>query len=86
MSKKSLVPVNVLASGVEPAGQHAGDLYFDTETQSLKLFNGVVWIEFLAVIPGLDGGLPSTVSFASSLDGGAVNQVVFEGTISGGAA
>jgi len=85
MSKKALVPVNVLASGVQPVGQHAGDLYFDTETQALRLFNGVVWIEFMAVIPGLDGGNPATMSFAETLDGGLPNQVLFEGTISGGA-
>ena len=84
MSKKALVPVNVLASSVQPTGQHAGDLYFDTESESLKLFDGVRWIEFLAVIPGIDGGVPSTMSFAEDLDGGVPNQVVFEGTISGG--
>ena len=85
MSKKALVPVNVLASGSQPVGQHAGDLYFDTETQALRLFNGLVWIEFMAIMPGLDGGLPSTMSFTETMDGGAPNQVLFEATISGGA-
>lgn len=86
MSKRALVPVNVLASGVQPTGQYAGDLYFDTETETLKLFNGVIWLEFAATAQPIDGGLPSTASFASTLDGGEANQLTFDGSINGGAA
>jgi hypothetical protein len=34
MSKKALVPVNVLATPSEPTGQYKGDVYFNENTQS----------------------------------------------------
>ena len=54
MSKKALVPVNVLAKGSAPSGQHAGDLYFDTTDESLYTYTGSTWS---AVSGGdIDGG------------------------------
>ena len=54
MSKKALVPVNVLAKASAPTGQYAGDLYFDTTDVSLYAFTGSTWS---AVSGGdIDGG------------------------------
>lgn len=54
MSKKALVPVNVLAKASAPAGQYAGDLYFDTTDESLYTYTGSAWS---AVSGGdIDGG------------------------------
>jgi hypothetical protein len=75
MSKKSLVPVNLLASPSTPTGQHAGDSFFDTDSGTLKIFTGVVWLEFLpkAFIDELlfiNGGDASTPSYSDNTDGG----------------
>ena len=45
MSKKALVPVNVLSSNHEPTGLYAGDVYFNENTQSLFIYNGGSWVE-----------------------------------------
>jgi hypothetical protein len=58
MSKKALVPVNVLASGSRPAGRYAGDVYFDTSDVSVLVYTGTSW----TAIPNgnLDGGTPTS--------------------------
>ena len=45
MSKKALVPVNLLNSAGNPAGPtfQAGDLYYDTTLQSVYVYNGTTW-------------------------------------------
>jgi hypothetical protein len=59
MSKKALVPVNVLASGYEPTGQYEGDLFFKSTEKSLYAFDGTNWNP-------VSGG---------SIDGGAVDAI-----------
>jgi hypothetical protein len=59
MSKKALVPVNVLASGSEPTGQYEGDLFFKSTEKSLYAFDGTNWNP-------VSGG---------SIDGGAVDAI-----------
>jgi hypothetical protein len=58
MSKKALVPVNVLASGSQPAGRYAGDVYFNTTDVSMLVYTGSSW----TAIPNgnLDGGTPTS--------------------------
>jgi hypothetical protein len=58
MSKKALVPVNVLASRSQPAGRYAGDVYFDTSDVSVLVYTGTSW----TAIPNgnLDGGTPTS--------------------------
>jgi hypothetical protein len=43
MSKKALVPVNVLAKASAPSGQYAGDVYYDSTDTSLFVYTGSVW-------------------------------------------
>lgn len=58
MSKKALVPVNVLAKASAPSGQYAGDLYFNTNEIALYTYTGSIWS---AVSGGnVDGGSAST--------------------------
>lgn len=45
MSKRALVPINVLASNTAPTGQHAGDLYFNPDNHNLYVFDGIIWTE-----------------------------------------
>jgi hypothetical protein len=53
MSKRALVPINVLASNTEPVGQHAGDLYFNPDDHNLYVFDGIIWTE-IATTPSFD--------------------------------
>ena len=58
MSKKALVPVNVLASGSQPTGRYAGDVYFNTSDLSVLVYTGSAWT---AISNGnLDGGTPTS--------------------------
>ena len=85
MSRKALVPINVLSSGVEPTGRYDGDVYFNSLSQSFVVYNGVTWLEFLpntqpvtedggvvgsAQPDDLDGGIPGTTDFETTFDGG----------------
>ena len=85
MSKKALVPINVLSSGVEPTGRYDGDVYFNSLSQSFFVYNGVTWLEFLpttqpvtedggvvgsAQPDDLAGGIPGTTDFETTFDGG----------------
>jgi hypothetical protein len=75
MSKKALVPINLLAAGSTPTGQNAGDSYFDVVSNTLKIFTGAIWLEFLpkTLIDELlfiDGGSWNTSSYSDSTDGG----------------
>jgi hypothetical protein len=69
MSRKALVPVNVLASGSNPTGQYAGDLYFNSSENTVYAFDGTNW----SPVSGgtIDGGSPESVfGGTSSIDGG----------------
>lgn len=59
MSRKALVPVNVLAKASEPTGQYAGDVYFNTADVALYTYTGSVW----AAVSGgdIDGGTASSI-------------------------
>lgn len=78
MSKKALVPVNVLATSTEPTGQRAGDMYYNTESKKLRTFDGTVWADIVADAGGaptgliFDGGAPGTqYADISIFDGGS---------------
>ena len=43
MSRKALVPVNVLAKASAPSGQYAGDVYYDSTDLSVFVYTGEVW-------------------------------------------
>ena len=69
MSRKALVPVNVLASGSTPAGQYAGDVYFNTADVSMLIYTGSTW----TAIPNgnIDGGTPtSNYNGITAINGG----------------
>jgi hypothetical protein len=58
VSRKALVPINVLALEETPAGQYAGDLFFNTTETALYTYTGAEW---LPITTGeLDGGAPTS--------------------------
>jgi hypothetical protein len=58
MSKKALVPVNVLAKASAPSGQYAGDVYYDSTDVSMFVYTGSVWTPVSGT--NLDGGTPTS--------------------------
>ena len=69
MSKKALVPVNVLASGSNPAGQYVGDLYFNSSEKTVYAFDGTYWNPVSGGT--IDGGSPESVFGGTNIiDGG----------------
>lgn len=58
MSKKALVPVNVLAKATAPSGQYAGDVYYDSTDVSLLVYTGEVWTPVSG--GSIDGGTPTS--------------------------
>ena len=86
MSKKALVPINVLSSGVEPTGRNDGDVYFNSLSQSFFVYNGVSWIEFLPNIQPVteDGGVVGSSYDTTTLNGGIPGTTSFETTFDGG--
>jgi hypothetical protein len=61
MSKNALVPVNLLPSATAPSTPtlSAGDSYFDTDNESLFIYNGTAWIKQNS------GGYTTTVTSAT---------------------
>jgi hypothetical protein len=86
MSKKALVPINVLSSATEPVGEYVGDVYFNNSTMSLYLYNGVHWVELVPAPITEDGGLPNSSYTGTGMDGGAPDTTTFDSNFNGGTA
>lgn len=58
MSKRALVPLNILATGTEPDGQYVGDLYYNLDARNVYVFDGVQWLEIVTNVAAdiVDGG------------------------------
>ena len=71
MSRKALVPINILATDFEPVGKYAGDQYFNTTSKIIYTFDGTAWNPPAGggSLTAVDGGNPSS-SADTFLDGG----------------
>ena len=60
MSRKALVPINVLTGATEPSipALKTGDMFFNTSTNTLKVWNGATWVS-----AGSGGGGGGSESF-----------------------
>ena len=58
MSRQARVSVNVLATGTEPSGKFVGDVYWNTDTRRLYVFDGATWIQFVPIADAdiIEGG------------------------------
>jgi hypothetical protein len=88
MSTKALVPLNVLAKGSEPVGQRAGDLYFDTSTLKLRIYDGTLWIDIVGTGGSsqlqVDGGTPASFYGGTPAVEGGYTASTFTGSYDGG--
>lgn len=72
MARKFLVPLGLLASASDPTGTSAGQMYYNTDINSVKIYDGTIWS---AVSGGgnVDGGAPtSNYEGITTLNGGTV--------------
>jgi len=84
MSKKALVPINMLSVPAEPTGRYKGDVYFNENTQSLFIYNGGTWIEFIPTVASENGGSPTSTYSGTAIDGGDPTPTTFDYTYDGG--
>jgi hypothetical protein len=86
MSTKALVPLNVLAMGSDPTGQRAGDLYFNTSTLKVRIYNGSAWIDLGGGAAQLqvDGGRPASFYGGTPAVDGGYPSSTFTGSYDGG--
>lgn len=64
MSRLALTPTNVPASATDISTPtlRAGDLYFNTSTNSLMVYDGSNWSAVSAAITALDGGVFDSIA------------------------
>jgi len=84
MSKKALVPINVLATPSEPTGRYKGDVYFNENAQSLFVYNGGSWIEFVPTVASENGGSPTSTYVGTTINGGTPTLTTFDYVYDGG--
>ena len=74
MSKRALVPINVLAVGTEPTGRYVGDIYYNTDARNVYVFDGVEWLEIVTNVSAdiIEGGdeVGGSDSYTAIADGG----------------
>jgi hypothetical protein len=87
MSTKALVPLNVLAKGSEPVGQRAGDLYFDTTTLKLRIYDGSLWNDIVGTGGAgqlqINGGTPASFYGGTPNVDGGLPSSTFAGSYTG---
>jgi hypothetical protein len=74
MSKRALVPINVLAVGTAPTGRYVGDLYYNVDARNVYVFDGIEWLEIVTNVSAdiVEGGdeVGGSDSYTAIADGG----------------
>ena len=47
MSRKMLTPLNLLTRASDPSSGVEGDTYFNTQDQSIRIYNGATWVTIM---------------------------------------
>jgi len=84
MSVKRLVPLHAVALAEDPSGARIGDIYYNTEDEELKYFDGTDWN------PVGSGAITGLLDHIHTYDGAVFSvestEVPAPGTIDGGTA
>ena len=81
MSVKRLVPLHAVALADNPSGSRIGDIYYNTEDQELKFYDGENWNAVGGAITGL---LDHIHQYDGEIFSVGANEVPSDGTIDGG--
>jgi len=84
MSVKRLVPLHAVALAADPSGARIGDIYYNTEDEELKYFDGTDWN------PVGSGAITGLLDHVHTYDGAVFSvesiEVPASGTVDGGTA
>ncbi len=83
MSVKRLVPLHALALASDPIGTRAGELYYNTEADELRYFDGSSWNPVSGAITGL---LDHIHTYDGTVFSVEATEVPAPGTVDGGTA
>jgi hypothetical protein len=59
-------------------------VYFNENTQSLFIYNGGSWIEFIPTVASENGGSPTSIYVGTTIDGGNSLPTTFDYVYDGG--
>jgi len=86
MSRKNLTPENYFTATIDPSTPtlRIGDVYFNTSDNSLRIYNGSIWISLTSAstLSALDAGFFDSIS---PYDGGTATTTSTQ-TVDGGSA
>jgi hypothetical protein len=90
MSRKMLTPLNLLTKASDPSSGVEGDVYFNTNDKSIRIYNGATWVTivksddpvpFYEHTHSYDGdvhtiNIQNPILLNSNIDGGFVQQAL----------
>jgi hypothetical protein len=76
MSRKMVVPLNLLTMSTDPVGAIEGDVYFNVLTKNIRIYNGITWLELTPPSDDPTPFYPHTHAFD-----GAVHSIDVENVI-----
>jgi hypothetical protein len=83
MSVKRLVPLHAVALAADPSGARIGDIYYNTEDEELRYFDGTDWNAI-----GSGGMVTGLLEHVHTYDGAVFSveatEVPASGTVDGG--
>jgi len=76
MSRKMVVPLNLLTMSVDPVGAIEGDVYFNVLTKNIRIYNGITWLELTPPSDDPTPFYPHTHAFDGSVHSIDVENVI----------
>jgi len=59
MARSFLVPIGLLSAASDPTGHNVGEMYFNTTSHKVKIYNGSSWVDVNTdSVNAIDGGTP----------------------------
>jgi hypothetical protein len=76
MSRKMVVPLNLLTMSTDPVGAIEGDVYFNVLTKNIRIYNGITWLELTPPSDDPTPFYPHTHAFDGSVHSIDVENVI----------
>ena len=76
MSRKMVVPLNLLTMTTDPVGAIEGDVYFNVLTKNIRIYNGISWLELTPPSDDPTPFYPHTHSFDGDVNKIDVQNVI----------
>ena len=76
MSRKMVVPLNLLTMSTDPASAIEGDVYFNVLTKNIRIYNGTSWLELTPPSDDPTPFYPHTHSFDGAVHSIDVQNVI----------